>query len=513
MRARRSKVGAWLTGDASDARVLLHASIRGTVVKLFGSEQSVINAALASRISVVYSIHVGCQSRFAARGIEYIGISNASRIHSANFLALGAVGFSSSVPILKEMSNGSVSQYFDEGNSSLKKERIIEKRSFVDQLWEWIKRVYLPCGYPSSVTQDYLRFTQYRALQNLASAIMTVISTEALLFGLGLGKKVAAGAAATNWVLKDGASHLAKILYGCFAGTKFDSDPKAWRVTADITEDIGMGLDVIVPLFPGQFLLLASIASVLKGISAMTGTATRHVVYRSLAAPGQQNIGDIATKGESQGVTLKMLGLGAGIFISSQIGQNYKMLLLTYSAFSVLHLAANWRSLSCVEFNFLNKQRFFLTYQSFLRNGQVPPPSVVKERIILPPWRGFEPFVRVGAPVKSSILTTEQLKQGVKLFGREKFIITISPVGKINVLLKHDSTPKDTLRAYYTIQSYLHTRREKGLKRFGHDDENDLKDAYGQMRRNVETFLKEARKAGWDTENFVLTDGQARVAW
>lgn len=432
-------------------------------------------------------------------------------------MSLCAVAFPSSIPLLKEMSNGSVSQYFDKGDSSLKRERVVEKRDMFEHIWEWVKRVYLPVDYSSSVTSsvtpDYLLFTQYRALQNLASAIMTVISTEALLFGLGLGKKVAAGVAATNWVLKDGASHLAKILFGTFAGTKFDSDPKAWRVWADITEDVGMGLDVIVPLFQGQFLLLASIASVLKGIAAMTGTATRHVVYRSLAAPGRQNIGDIATKGESQGVTLKMIGLGAGILISSRIGQNYYTLLAAYSAFAVVHLTANWKSMQCVKMVYLNKQRAAISISHFLDGLPMPTPNDVKERILLPPWRGFEPFVRVGMPVKTAIASTEQLKSGVELFGKEKFIITVSKKGKVNVLLKQKSTPMDAMRAYFTIQTYLHTRRRKNLGRSGDGQDDDLKDAYKGMRKKIGRYLKSANSAGWDTTNFVLTDGQTRVSW
>lgn len=75
----------------------------------------------------------------------------------------------------------------------------------------FVTQVYLPDGFPESVTNDYLQFTQWRVLQNIASSVMAVISTEALLFGLGLGKTGSAVAAATAWVLKDGLGYLGKV--------------------------------------------------------------------------------------------------------------------------------------------------------------------------------------------------------------------------------------------------------------------------------------------------------------
>ena len=428
-------------------------------------------------------------------------------------------------PIIIELENGTITEYFDSDNAKMGRARNVpeltkrvqeDERTPFERLWAWIKRVYLPAGYPSSVTRDYLAFTKYRTLQNLASSIMTVISTEALLFGLGLGKKVAAGIAATNWVLKDGASYLAKVFYGSVAGSKFDMDPKAWRVAADITEDVGGMMEILTPLFPSNFLLLASAANILKGVSQMTGTATRHVVYRSLAASGQQNIGDIATKGESQGVTLKMLGLGAGIMISSRIGQNYYRLLGAYWAFAAVHLAANWRSMRCVQFSYFNKQRAAIAIEHHLQGKPLPTPYEVShiERIILPPWRGFEPYVRIGASVRNAVSRAEQLQVALQKCPRERFVITVSPGGYINTMLRDDATPIDPLRAYYAIQVLLRNRRVKSAGilpdiQIG----EEIREACAYMRKNVHKFLLEAASVGWDVRHIVISDSSVRVRW
>lgn len=337
---------------------------------------------------------------------------------------------------------------------------------------------------------------------------MSVISTEALLFGLGLGKKVAAGAAATSWVLKDGASYIAKIWYGSVFGSRFDDDPKSWRIAADIVEDIGGAIEILTPLFPmAYFLPLASLAVCLRGCSLMTGTATRHVVYRSLAASGMQNTGDIATKGESQGVTMKMLGLGTGILVSSTIGQNYYALLAAYSALAAVHIVANWRSVQCVQFAFFNKQRASILIDSHLKGEPLPSPYDVShaERIILPPWIGFQPSVKIGTKVADAVTSSKQLEDAVRMFKGERFLIfALAKGSKVRVLMSERATPKDALRAYYTVKRYL---------RSGSRSPDALARSLRFMKRNIGHFERNAVQAGWDNTHMLLTDGQTRVSW
>lgn len=83
-----------------------------------------------------------------------------------------------------------------------------------------------------------------------------------------------ATAAASAWVLKDGLGYMTKVVFGSACGGQFDLDPKSWRVAADIVEDIGGAIEVVMPLitFPGSFVIVASFTNVLKGAAAMTGT-------------------------------------------------------------------------------------------------------------------------------------------------------------------------------------------------------------------------------------------------
>lgn len=414
-------------------------------------------------------------------------------------------------PVLLERRGESITRFYGRNgseNACFEKEQEVDERIAWDRIIAWLTRVYLPTGFPHTTTPDYMSFTKYRTLQNLASAIMSVISTEALLFGLGLGKTVAAGAAATSWVLKDGASYIVKILYGSMFGSKFDDDPKSWRIAADIVEDVGGAIEILTPLFPmSYFLPLASMAVCLRGMSLMTGTATRHVVYRSLAASGIQNTGDIATKGESQGVTMKMIGLGAGIVISSRIGQNYYALLVAYGVLAAVHIAANWKSVQCVQFSFFNKQRASILIENHLNGLPILTPYQVSsvEKVVLPPWRGFEPAVKIGVGVKEAVSTPQLLNDAISRFQGERFLIFTHNRGRnVSVLLRDNAQSTDALRAYYTVKKYMKSSDRSPQA---------LEQSFKFMKRHVRTFEKEATKAGWDMRHMLLTDGLTRVSW
>ncbi|KAJ8904161.1 hypothetical protein NDN08_000688 [Rhodosorus marinus] len=414
---------------------------------------------------------------------------------------LPALASASTFPMVKEkLEDGTMIEY-DDSDGNLKAIVHEDHRTLEEKFTDFIYGIYLPDGFPGSVTSDYFRFTQWRVLQNIASSVMAVISTEALLFGLGLGKTGSAVAAATAWVLKDGLGYMGKVLYGYLAGKQFDSDPKSWRVSSDAVEDLGGVLELLTPLFPGNFLLLASIANAMKGVAGMTGTATRHAIYKSLAL--RDNQGDIATKGESQGVTCKMIGLGLGIGVSTMIGQKYAVLLAAYSSFAVVHLLGNWQSMKCVQFSTINRQRGSIVMDSFMANEPIPTPYDVShmEKIVFPPWRKFNHHVVLGASISQATPTTKILNQATDAFAKSPYLAT-SRNGRMYVVFRDGATAEDVLSAY--LMSHRYARN--GL---------DLNEASNYAKKNTRRFITTIRKAGWKTESsvFLLNVLKNRSVW
>lgn len=229
----------------------------------------------------------------------------------------------------------------------------------------------------------------------------------------------------------------------------------------------------------------------------------------------------MATKGESQGVTCKALGLLGGVALSKRLGQNYPALLTAYGFFAVIHLASNWRSMECVQFSFFNKQRLSIALGHAFDGRPVPTPMEVskEERIILPPWIGYQGRIaRVGTNVATAIDSVAQFQEGRDVFKGERFLVTRSKRGKLNVLLHADASSNDSVRAYYTVQKFLRSDQVRSDPRKVHQLEADeytslMTDSLSSMKKEVKKFLSNCRASGWNTSQVLVTDSPVRVLW
>ncbi|GJQ08305.1 hypothetical protein GpartN1_g96.t1 [Galdieria partita] len=422
----------------------------------------------------------------------------ASLLFNAGFSRSSALADTSSTIWERNLRRGSIIPYQISGDM-IQEGRYEDDRPMLEKLTDWLSRIYLPDGYPNSVTKDYLSYSIWRAIQNLAASVMGVFATEALLFGLGLGRKsTPATSAAISWVLKDGLGYIGKVFYGSIAGNQFDVDPKSWRLAADAVEDAGGVLEIVTPLFPSHFLLLASVANAMKGVAAMTGTATRHAIYKSLAL--RENQGDIATKGESQGVTCKMVGLGLGIVASSKIGQKYFALLSAYALGCFVHLFANWKSLSCIQFATLNRQRCSLALEEFLQTGIVPGPYEVsrREKVVIPPWKGYLNGIVVGATLRECFQSGSELKEAVALYKGCRYMLT-QRGNKILIVLHENCRTQDIFQAF--MQAH---KLQSG---------SNIQSSLVFAKRHIKEFLRSCSLKGWNTQYPLMGCKPVRVRW
>lgn len=518
---RRGVVVAWLRGVPEDNFVVRearsYARLIGGVVQLVSKEEDGlgrIGGCPVGRGETVVDRCLSLGSRYLVYGgkrddlEESLGRRNGFLVHRVGCFPVPTAGgvlmATAMIPLIVEHLGDGVSVSYRDDDGKLRGGKPSDNRSPKKKILDALKEIYLPAGYPHSVSTDYLAFTRWRVLQNLASAVMAVVSTEALLFGLGLGKQAtAATAAATQWVLKDGFGYIGKVIYGYVAGKQFDHDPKSWRILSDTVEDAGGVLELLTPMFPGNFLVLASVANALKGVAAMTGTATRHAIYKSLAL--RENQGDIATKGESQGVTCKMLGLAMGIAVSNSIGQNYRRLIAAYSMFAVIHLAANWQSMKCVQFTTLNRQRCSILIRAFLNGDEMPDPYDVShhEQILFRPWRGFRPNVILGSSLSDAVSSSSELTSAIQQAGNDRFLLSTPTPHSVRIVLSKKAVAEDLLRAYFTAEYFLSQPLSS----------RDMKSAKKYTNRNFSRFVKCAQNQGWSTEYAMLNPRGSRSSW
>ena len=104
--------------------------------------------------------------------------------------------------------------------------------------------------------------------------VLEVLSAQSLLVAVGMDVNQANAAApvagAAKWVLKDGTGGLATLALGALNTKKFDENPKFFWSAANSLEDVSRAMELLTPLFPSHFLLIAGTATFVRS-AALTG--------------------------------------------------------------------------------------------------------------------------------------------------------------------------------------------------------------------------------------------------
>nr|CAD2202978.1 unnamed protein product [Meloidogyne enterolobii] len=160
--------------------------------------------------------------------------------------------------------------------------------------------IFMPQGYPQTVSSDYLEYQKWDTLQAFASSQNGALATLAVLKGAGVGNEQATVlAAALTWLLKDGVGMIARIVFAWARGSKLDSDNKQWRLIADFLNDFSFMVELFAVYLPRLFFApLACFAAFVRAIVDVSGRTTRMAVIRHQAR--RDNLADVAAKDGSQ---------------------------------------------------------------------------------------------------------------------------------------------------------------------------------------------------------------------
>ncbi|PNH12864.1 hypothetical protein TSOC_000128 [Tetrabaena socialis] len=127
-----------------------------------------------------------------------------------------------------------------------------ERQTHEDHLRALVHAYFLPNGFPDSVAPQYAPYMFWRGVQYFFGGAISVFTTQSLLGALGVaGGYRGEAAAAINWVIKDGAGRLGRLLFARW-GRELDCELKQFRLA-------GKGGDAGGPAVLGtQGYLLAS---------------------------------------------------------------------------------------------------------------------------------------------------------------------------------------------------------------------------------------------------------------
>ncbi|KAL0902385.1 hypothetical protein ABMA27_000269 [Loxostege sticticalis] len=321
----------------------------------------------------------------------------------------------------------------------------------------WFTKLFLPQGYPDSVSKDYIAYQIWDTAQAFCSTITGTLATQEVLRGVGVGDTSATPLAATiTWVFKDGCGHVGKILFAFSHGTYLDAYSKKWRLYADTLNDAAMCIEIALPLFKNYTTFALCVSTVMKAIVGVAGGATRAAMTQHHAIRG--NMADVSAKDSAQETAVNLIASVAALLIITVFGNSLAIFLLMM----VLHIVFNYFAVRAVCLRTLNEPRYLQVIDTYLKKEVLASPCDInrKEPIIfyhLGPnlldlkLCGFQ--IKLGCSIKKHLNEHPKASNIIsiqKIYNKRLYvIIPCINKRKMYVLIKDNATTEDILCAYF----------------------------------------------------------------
>jgi hypothetical protein len=407
----------------------------------------------------------------------------------------------------------------------------IEGETLRERIAKKAIRLFLPHGYPDTVDTGYAQYASLCFCSNVAGSAAMVLSTQALLHA-ALGISIvnsSALSAGINWVIKDGVGQLGGILFASKIGrTKgLDTDPKKWRMLSAMAMDISTFMEICTPLFPGYFLLIASIANVGKNIGFLSASASKAALHQSLQSDSSHNLADLTAKSGSQAILASLVGTTVGIGLSTIIGSDFASVAAGFVVLSGIHEGCTYQALKAVRLRSFSRHRMHLLLDNFVHQRQINK-KAVKDSVLSPEdvskFESFFPlftpdnshkWLKIGCSLREISLDSRTIQQIMRI--DEKYVMTMVPHGsspfghQIRLAFLDGATGKDLIRgklhAYFARSLFPPERRTPCNE---DDPWNVQGTSYSLMKDNFGEFFNSLQVKKWNVKDeFINIDDYA----
>ncbi|CAL1708524.1 unnamed protein product [Somion occarium] len=438
---------------------------------------------------------------------------------------------------------------------------------------EFFRGIFLPAGYPATVSPDYLQCQIYYGVQAFCSSLAGLIASRAVLEGHGIGK---ADASATDamllTLLQDAFSRLTTILGAYYLGTSLYPEAKTYRLVADIANDVAIVLDLLSPQLSTYSLSLhypfitSQSSSALRtaalcssgGFRALCGVAaggSRAALTLHFAQDGSipGDVGDLSAKDASKETVLALIGMLVGSLIIPHLHTAQA----TYTVVCILligHLLANYIAVRVVIMKALNRQRAAILWTAYRETTEdekgpcrrvLMPKEVAKREYLFGRENALlnihshtdeiAGYATIGSsfsdlfpssPLRGDATWTSKL---LDVFADEKFIVWFdlrpsifsifplslvvraSPKPRFHILLKEGHTSTDHLKAW------AFTCDLASFSGIGYPWESpvglvkEIEYVKVAFDEAYEGFVDDVKRAGWNVDVQGLVSGSPRV--
>ncbi|KAF9237788.1 DUF647-domain-containing protein, partial [Melanogaster broomeanus] len=397
--------------------------------------------------------------------------------------------------------------------------------------------LFLPAGYPASVSPDYLEYQIYNALQAFCNSGSSLLASRGALEGVGVGN---ASASATHalllTVLKDAFSRLTTIIAAYYFGTSLYPETKTFRFLADVVNDASVVLDTIVP-YIGAITLSGSWSTIPTGATLQIITLCLSGAFRALcglvaggskaaltnhfASPlaGKGDVGEVSAKDASRETVVGLSGMLLGTLLIPYVNTRAS----TYTALFILvggHLLFNYLAVRSVVLRTLNRQRACILWTDFRS-----PSGTFKDRILNPPEVASRELI-FGAPyclrdastgriigrcnlgtsfrTVASLCSAVHITSALQTFEKEKYVLFIAESGPTSRAVTLLVCFKDGYRSMDQLQAWVHSiDAARSLTNLGNPSAaaDILHSTLSAVHETMPRFIQSLADAGWETAN------------
>uniref|UniRef100_A0A2K6CJ12 RUS family member 1 n=1 Tax=Macaca nemestrina TaxID=9545 RepID=A0A2K6CJ12_MACNE len=372
-----------------------------------------------------------------------------------------------------------------------------------------LQAVFLPQGFPDSVSPDYLPYQLWDSVQAFASSLSGSLATQAVLLGIGVGNaKATVSAATATWLVK---GELRVFHY------------ESLLLFADILNDVAMFLEIMAPVYPICFTMTVSTSNLAKCIVSVAGGATRAALTVHQAR--RNNMADVSAKDSSQETLVNLAGLLVSLLMLPLVSGCPGFSLGCFFFLTALHIYANYRAVRSLVMETLNEGRLRLVLKHYLQRGEVLDPTAANR--MEPLWTGFwpAPSLSLGVPLHRLVSSVFELQQLVEGHQEPYLLCWDQSRNQVQVVLNQKAGPKTVLRAAThglmlgalqgdgPLPAELEELRNQ--VRAGPKKESwvIVKETHQVLDMLFPKFLKGLQDAGWKTEKHQLEVDEWRATW
>ena len=235
----------------------------------------------------------------------------------------------------------------------------------------FLRNTFLPVGFPTSVPKEYGEFQVWNLIQDICSYLRGIMSTHAVLEGMGVGRSdISAVQATIQWILRDGASMLGGLLFTSFSSADFGQNVKSWRFFADFINNVGITLDMLAPLFQQHFLLFVCTGSVCKALCGVAAGASGAAIAEHWGGKNG-NIADVLAKNGAQHTALSLFGLLISVKFAEFANSSKQRIWTLYFILTAIHMVTNYKAMTVLALRSINRIRLKLLIDTFFSSPEL----------------------------------------------------------------------------------------------------------------------------------------------